>query len=66
VPVCADVGELNVTFVPSDDTIFNPLGVKGVAELGISGVAAAIGNAVHHATGTRVRDFPILPERLIA
>ncbi|WP_046864307.1 xanthine dehydrogenase family protein molybdopterin-binding subunit [Microvirga massiliensis] len=66
VPVCADVGELDVTFVPGDDTIFNPLGAKGVAELGISGVAAAIGNAVHHATGIRVREFPILPDRLIA
>jgi xanthine dehydrogenase YagR molybdenum-binding subunit len=65
VPVNADVRELDVTFVPGDDTIFNPLGVKGVAELGLSGVAAAIGNAVYHATGRRVREFPILPERLI-
>ncbi|HEV2559122.1 MAG TPA: xanthine dehydrogenase family protein molybdopterin-binding subunit [Microvirga sp.] len=65
IPVCADVRELDVTFVPSDDTIFNPLGVKGVAELGLSGVAAAIGNAVYHATGRRMRDFPILPERLL-
>jgi len=65
VPVCADVRELDVTFVPGDDTIFNPLGVKGVAELGLSGVAAAIGNAVYHATGQRVRHFPILPERLL-
>jgi xanthine dehydrogenase YagR molybdenum-binding subunit len=51
--------------VPSEDPIFNPLGVKGVAELGLSGVAAAIGNAVHHATGRRVRSFPILPESLL-
>jgi xanthine dehydrogenase YagR molybdenum-binding subunit len=65
VPVNADVRELDVTFVPGDDTIFNPLGVKGVAELGLSGVAAAIGNAIYHATGRRVREFPILPERLI-
>jgi xanthine dehydrogenase YagR molybdenum-binding subunit len=65
VPVCADVQELDVTFVAADDTIFNPLGVKGVAELGLSGVAPAIGNAVFHATGQRVREFPILPERLL-
>jgi xanthine dehydrogenase YagR molybdenum-binding subunit len=65
VPVSADVRELDVTFVPSDDTIFNPLGVKGVAELGLSGVSAAIGNAVFHATGKRVRRFPILPEHLL-
>jgi len=65
VPVNADVRELDVTFVPGNDTIFNPLGVKGVAELGLSGVSAAIGNAVFHATGRRVRDFPILPERLL-
>ena len=65
VPVCADIRELDVAFVPSEDPIFNPLGVKGVAELGLSGVAAAIGNAVHHATGRRVRSFPILPESLL-
>jgi xanthine dehydrogenase YagR molybdenum-binding subunit len=65
VPVCADVQELDVTFVSGDDTIFNPLGVKGVAELGLSGVAPAIGNAVFHATGRRVREFPIFPEHLL-
>jgi xanthine dehydrogenase YagR molybdenum-binding subunit len=65
VPVNADVRELDVTFVPGDDTIFNPLGVKGVAELGLSGVSAAIGNAVFHAIGKRVRRFPILPEHLL-
>jgi xanthine dehydrogenase YagR molybdenum-binding subunit len=65
VPVCADVRELDVTFVPSDDTIFDPLGVKGVAELGLSGVAPAIGNAVIHATGRRIREFPIFPEHLL-
>jgi len=65
VPVCADIRELDVTFVPGEDPIFNPLGVKGVAELGLSGVAAAIGNAVYHATGRRVRTFPIQPESLL-
>jgi xanthine dehydrogenase YagR molybdenum-binding subunit len=65
VPVCADVRELDAIFVETEDKIFNPLGVKGVAELGICGVAPAIGNAVYHATGKRIRDFPILPEKLL-
>ncbi|RAK51383.1 xanthine dehydrogenase family protein molybdopterin-binding subunit [Phenylobacterium deserti] len=65
VPVCADIVQLEASFVPSDDKIFNPLGVKGLAEIAISGVAPAIANAVFHATGKRVRDLPILPERLL-
>jgi xanthine dehydrogenase YagR molybdenum-binding subunit len=65
-PVCADVPELDVTFVPSEDLIFNPLGVKGLAEVTICGVGAAIANAVFHATGRRVRDLPILPEKLLS
>ena len=66
VPVCADVGELDVTFVPSEDTIFNPLGVKGLAEIALCGVAPAIAEAVWHATGRRVRDLPIRVEDLLA
>jgi xanthine dehydrogenase YagR molybdenum-binding subunit len=65
VPVCADVQELDVTFVPSEDKIFSPLGVKGLAEIALCGVGAAIANAVFHATGKRVRELPILPERLL-
>jgi xanthine dehydrogenase YagR molybdenum-binding subunit len=65
VPVCADVQDLDVTFVPSDDRIFNPLGAKGLAEIAICGVAPAIANAVWHATGKRIRDLPITPERLL-
>lgn len=65
VPVCADIVQLEAHFVDSDDRIFNPLGVKGVAEIAISGVAPAIANAVFHATGKRVREIPILPERLL-
>jgi xanthine dehydrogenase YagR molybdenum-binding subunit len=64
-PVCADVPELDVTFVPGDDRNFNPLGVKGLAEVAICGVAPAIANAVWHATGRRIRDLPITPERLL-
>jgi xanthine dehydrogenase YagR molybdenum-binding subunit len=44
----------------------NELGVKGIGEIGIVGAAAAVANAVYHATGTRVRDLPITPEKLLA
>jgi xanthine dehydrogenase YagR molybdenum-binding subunit len=64
-PVCADIGELEAFFVESDDRIFNPLGVKGVAEVAICGVGAAIANAVYHATGRRLRDLPITPDKLL-
>ena len=65
VPVCADIHELDAVFVQSEDTIMSPLGVKGVAELGLCGVAPAIANAVWHATGKRVRQLPITPDRLL-
>jgi xanthine dehydrogenase YagR molybdenum-binding subunit len=64
-PVCADIRELDVTFVPSEDRIFSPIGAKGLAEIALCGVAPAIANAVWHATGRRVRDLPILPEALL-
>lgn len=64
VPVSADVADLDVTFVPCDDRQFNPLGVKGVAELGLCGVAPAIVNAVYHATGIRFRHVPITTDRM--
>ena len=64
VPVHADVEELEALFVPSDDRRLSPLGVKGVAEIAICGVAPAIASAVHHATGVRVRDLPIRLEAL--
>jgi xanthine dehydrogenase YagR molybdenum-binding subunit len=65
VPVNADVTDLDVTFVPSEDRIFNPLGAKGLAEIALCGVAPAIANAVYHATGKRARDLPITPEKLL-
>ncbi len=65
VPVCADIGELDVIFVPGEDKLLSPLGVKGLAELGLCGVAPAIANAVWHATGVRVRELPITPDKLI-
>lgn len=66
VPVNADVHELDALFVPGEDTIMNPLGVKGVAELGLCGVAPAIANAVWHATGIRVRELPITLDKMLS
>jgi xanthine dehydrogenase YagR molybdenum-binding subunit len=64
VPVNADVHDIEVIFVDEPDAIINPLGIKGVGEIGIVGVAAAIANAVYHATGKRVRDLPITLDKL--
>ncbi len=64
VPVHADVHDIEVIFVDEPDTIINPLGVKGVGEIGIVGTAAAIANAIYHATGKRVRDLPITLDKL--
>ena len=63
VPVNADVHDIKVIFVDERDD-FDPLGIKGLGEIGIVGVAAAIANAVYHATGTRVRDLPITLDKL--
>ncbi|HEV3409644.1 MAG TPA: xanthine dehydrogenase family protein molybdopterin-binding subunit, partial [Chthoniobacterales bacterium] len=65
VPVNADVHEIETMFVEEDDKIVNPLGVKGMGELGMVGNPAAIANAVFHATGKRVRDLPITPDKLL-
>ena len=54
-----------VIFVEEPDEIVNPLGIKGLGEIGIVGVAAAIANAVYHATGKRVRDLPITLDKVI-
>lgn len=64
VPVNADVHDIEVIFVDEPDELINPLGIKGVGEIGIVGVAAAIANAVYHATGKRVRDLPITLDKL--
>ena len=64
VPVNADVHEITVIFVDEPDKIINPMGIKGLGEIGIVGVAAAIANAVYHATGKRVRDLPITLDKL--
>lgn len=65
VPVHADVPDIDVQFVEEPDQHVNPLGVKGAGELGIVGAAAAVANAVYHATGIRVRDLPITPDKLL-
>jgi len=59
VPVNADVREVRVQMLEERDDYVNPLGVKGIGELGIVGTAAAIGNAVYHATGQRLTSLPI-------
>jgi xanthine dehydrogenase YagR molybdenum-binding subunit len=64
VPVNADVHDIKVIFVDEPDDIINPLGIKGLGEIGLVGVAAAIANAVYHATGKRVRDLPITLDKL--
>ena len=66
VPVNADVGRIDVTFIDERDTIFNPLGARGIGEIGITGVPAAIANAVYHATGKRVRELPITLDKVLA
>jgi xanthine dehydrogenase YagR molybdenum-binding subunit len=65
VPVNADVHDIDVIFIDEPDAIINPLGVKGVGEIGIVGVAAAIANAIYHATGKRVRDLPITLDKVL-
>jgi xanthine dehydrogenase YagR molybdenum-binding subunit len=64
VPVNADVHDIEVIFVDEPDEVVNPLGIKGVGEIGIVGTAAAIANAIYHATGKRVRDLPITLDKL--
>jgi xanthine dehydrogenase YagR molybdenum-binding subunit len=64
-PVHADVPAIEAFFVDAQDPYVNSLGAKGVGEIGITGVAAAIANAVYHATGKRVRNLPITPEALL-
>jgi len=61
----ADVGEIDVSWIEEADPHVNPMGVKGIGELGIVGTAAAIANAIYHATGIRVRDLPITLDKLL-
>lgn len=65
VPTNADVGLIDVAWVPEDDRHVSPIGAKGIGEIGITGSAAAIANAVYHATGKRIREAPITPDKLL-
>jgi len=64
-PVNADVGSIDIIVVDETDPQINALGAKGIGEIGVVGVAAAIGNAVFHATGKRIRDLPITLDKLV-
>lgn len=66
VPVHADIPEIDAVVLEGFDDKANPLGAKGVGELGICGAGAAVANAVFNATGVRVRDFPIMLEDLLS
>ncbi len=65
IPTNADVGDIDVSWLDEPDPLYNPMGSKGIGEIGIVGTAAAVANAVWHATGVRVRDVPITPDRLL-
>ena len=65
VPVHADVPEIDVSWIGEPDYNFNSIGCRGIGEIGITGVAAAVGNAVYHATGQRVRNLPVTPDKLL-
>ncbi|MBO0791101.1 MAG: xanthine dehydrogenase family protein molybdopterin-binding subunit [Ktedonobacteraceae bacterium] len=62
----ADVGDVTIQWIDEVDPYVNPVGAKGIGEIGIVGTAAAIANAVYHATGIRIRDLPLSPDKLLA
>src|SRR6478752_834581 len=65
VPSCADVPDIQAHWIDEDDPHLNPMGSKGIGEIGIVGTAAALGNAVRHATGARLRTLPLTPDKLL-
>lgn len=65
VPVNADIPDIDIVSVDESDGVVNPIGVKGIGEIGITGCAAALANAVFHATGKRIRDLPITLDKLL-
>jgi xanthine dehydrogenase YagR molybdenum-binding subunit len=65
VPAHADITDIEAHWIQEDDPHLNPMGSKGIGEIGIVGSAAAIGNAVHHATGVRFRELPLTPDRVL-
>jgi xanthine dehydrogenase YagR molybdenum-binding subunit len=65
VPVNADIGEIDVTVLDIPDMKFNPIGSRGIGEIGITGTAAAVANAIYNATGRRIREYPITPDKIM-
>jgi xanthine dehydrogenase YagR molybdenum-binding subunit len=65
IPANADTGQFDIAWIDEEDPYVNPMGSKGIGEIGIVGVSAAVANAVYHATGIRVRDLPITPAKLL-
>ncbi|MCZ4119598.1 xanthine dehydrogenase family protein molybdopterin-binding subunit [Streptomyces sp. H39-S7] len=65
VPACADVPAIEAHWIEEEDAHLNPMGSKGIGEIGTVGTAAAIGNALHHATGARLRELPMTPDRVL-
>ncbi len=65
VPVNRDIGSIDVTVLDIADTKFNPPGARGIGEIGITGAAAAVANAIYNATGKRIRDYPITPDKIM-
>jgi xanthine dehydrogenase YagR molybdenum-binding subunit len=65
VPVNADIGTLDITVLNIPDLKFNPVGSRGIGEIGITGTAAAVANAIYNATGQRIREYPITPDKLM-
>ncbi len=61
----ADVGHFEATWLDEEDSHTNPMGSRGIGEIGIVGAAAAIANAAYHATGLRVRDLPLTPDKFL-
>ncbi len=65
VPVNLDAPVIDVHFIGKSDPHISPIGARGIGEIGITGVAAAVANAVYNATGKRVRDLPLTPDKLL-
>jgi len=65
VPVHADIADLDAEWIDEEDEHLNPMGTKGIGEIGIVGTAAAVANAVHHACGIRIRELPIRLDKLV-
>ena len=65
VPVNADMPDFEVEFINKPDTIISPIGARGIGEIGITGITAAINNAIYHATGKRIRELPVTPDKLL-